>query len=308
MVGTSARRWTFGLLLLVAAACALVSARQVAASVAAPSPHRAVVVIDDGVSRRAHCIRFQGEISGIEALDATREPTVKAGFGGMGAAVCSIGGTGCSASQCLTCQAPKYWRYYRAEDGATSFRPSGGGASTAVVGDGDVDAWIWGNSAAAGAVPTVDSVCGARPTTTTSPPAPPPPGPDRPGPDAPVPTAPAPTGAALPPGAPTPAPTAPVLPATPTTGSTSTTGPGVDGREGSGAPAEEDGAGEGSGATADADPDLTVVDAEEELAAGPEPAGPSDAGSGGWWGVVAVGVLLAGIATWATLLRRRSSP
>jgi hypothetical protein len=216
----------------------------------------------------------------------------------MGAAVCSIGGTGCSASQCLTCQAPKYWRYYRAEDGATTFRPSGGGASSSRVGDGDVEAWVWGNSSSAGAVPSIDSVCGARPTTTTSRPSTTVPRPIAP---APGPTAPAPTGLVTPPGA-----TSPVLPlpgGTTTTAQdvTTTTAPDDDDRPTTTTTGdlEVPGLDEGS------DPDLTIVPAGGELAGAASDQGPSGGESGGWWGVAAVTLVLAGIAAWALVLRRR---
>lgn len=307
MVGTGVRRWSTVLLLVVAGCCALVSARQVAASVVAAPQHRAVVVIDDGVSRRAHCLVFTGEISGIEALDRTGESTVKTGFGGMGAAVCSIGGTGCSASQCLTCQAPKYWRYYQAEDGATTFRPSGGGASSSRVGDGDVEAWIWGTPISAGAVPTVDSVCGARPTTTTSRPVT---TLSRPVAPAPPPTAPGPSGPGPAPGPTSPPTSLPAGPTTTGTGPTGTSRPAdaePAGTTGDGDEAEEGRREERS--APEPDTELTIVESNGgELAAGVTDVGPPDGGSGGWWGVGAVGLVLAGIAAWALLLRRRSAP
>jgi hypothetical protein len=307
MASSGVRRWSTALLLAVAACCALVSAQEAAVGVVAAPTHRAVVIVDDGVSRRAHCIVFSGEISGIEALEATPERTVLSGFGGLGSAVCSIGGTGCSVGQCLTCQAPKYWRYYRADSGTSVFRPSGGGASTSRVGDGDVEAWVWGNSASAGTVPTVDSVCGARPTTTTSRPAP-----TAPAPTVPTPTVPTPTGGVLPPG-PTGVLPSTTLPGRPVTtlepDDTTTTRPDTEAEDPGADDADDpdetvDG---GEGGRDDDATDLTIVEAGDEAAAelGDERAA-SDTG-GGWLGVLAVALVLGGVAAWALVLRRRGT-
>lgn len=130
--------------------------------------NRAVVVIDDGVTRREACILFTGTIDGIEALERAGADTVLAGFGGMGAAVCSIDGVGCSASACLTCQAPDHWTYLRAAAGSSMLTAAPLGASSSKLGDGDVEAWVWGTTVAPRPAPSVDDVCPARTPTTTA--------------------------------------------------------------------------------------------------------------------------------------------
>jgi hypothetical protein len=132
------------------------------------APHRAVVVVDDGAGPREFCVRFDGEITGLAALQATGLPLVLDGFAGMGSAVCKIDGTGCSASSCLTCAIPLYWQYLRAAPGASTLTASGAGASTTTVTDGAVEYWRWTSGGAPPAKPSVDAVCGARPATTTT--------------------------------------------------------------------------------------------------------------------------------------------
>jgi hypothetical protein len=171
MAGTASRRpvvvGVLLLLVLVAVAGVKGSERADAGGLRA-TDNRAVVVIDDGVSRREACIVFRGTIDGIDALQLAGADTVLAGFGGMGAAVCSIDGVGCSSSACLTCQAPDHWIYLRGESGASSLTAAPLGASASKVGDGDIEAWIWGTTATPRPSPSIDDVCPARASTTTA--------------------------------------------------------------------------------------------------------------------------------------------
>lgn len=251
---------------------------------------RAVVVIDSGTTRTATCVRFdEPHISGLEALQRSGATVVHQTFGTMGGAVCSINGMGCPLTGCLTCKAPAYWNYFRAVGGG-SFTRSGTGASTAKVRDGDVEGWSWGANPAAPPLPTVDSVCGARPT-----------------PPAPAPPAPAP---AAPPASPGRGPSAPA---------SSSASPGVAGQAGGGdasgggdepatsAPIEEgdattttDVAGGRSTDTTDPLDGVEVVDAAA-LAASQD----AESADPPWLSVVGFAVLLAGLATWAVVVRGR---
>ena len=78
---------------------------------AGAAANRAAIVVETGTGVQTACVTFGSDsISGIEALElAGLNPTVRA-FGGMGGAVCAIGGHGCPAdATCLTCQGATYW-------------------------------------------------------------------------------------------------------------------------------------------------------------------------------------------------------
>ena len=115
----------------------------------AAGPNRAGVVVDlaNGTVTTVP-ITFSGAISGIEALQqAGFAPAVRS-FGGLGGAVCAlnVGGTqlGCPTdASCLTCAAPKYWVYFRAPAGSTTFSMSRGGAGATALHDGDIEGWRW---------------------------------------------------------------------------------------------------------------------------------------------------------------------
>lgn len=137
---------------------------------AAGGQNRAVVVVDTGGSVRKACVLFsEASISGLEALRRAGMSPVVQGFAGEGGAVCALNGVGCPADDsCLTCQAPSYWAYHRA-DGGGGYAYSSAGAGSTRVTDGDVEGWRWGTGAAPPLV-TVDSVCGAEAPPATAPP------------------------------------------------------------------------------------------------------------------------------------------
>lgn len=161
---------------LVAAASGGANLGPTGSPASAGGPNRAVVVVDTGSGSRAACVLFDEEsISGTEALQRAGMAPVMQGFGGQGAAVCSLNGVGCpSDGSCLTCQAPNYWAYFRSSGGGFSYSSAGAGSTQ--VTDGDIEGWRWGTGAAP-ALRSVDSVCGAEaPPPTTAPtaaPAPP---------------------------------------------------------------------------------------------------------------------------------------
>lgn len=105
-----------------------------------------VVVHADGHVTTA-CVTFTTErISGLELLQRAGVQPLTAVNGG-GAAVCSIEGAGCPASDCFcACKgAPcRYWSYYHlSSEGRWVY--SGVGAAAWTLRHGDVDAWVWGD-------------------------------------------------------------------------------------------------------------------------------------------------------------------
>ncbi|MET0880319.1 MAG: hypothetical protein ABWZ14_02135 [Acidimicrobiales bacterium] len=148
----------------------------------AQATHRAAIVVDTGSAVVTRCVTFsEDSISGITALQRAGLAPVVRSFSGNGGAVCGLNGLGCPAdSSCLTCQAPNYWAYYRADDGAGAFSYSPVGAGSAQVTDGDVEGWRWGSGAGPG-FRSFASICPLQPpsstTTTTTTAAPRPGGP-----------------------------------------------------------------------------------------------------------------------------------
>jgi hypothetical protein len=115
--------------------------------VAAQESNRAAVVVRfaEGHSE-SRCVAFEEEqISGFELLNRSGLP-VDARIEGMGGIVCRIGETGCSQNDCF-CQCKggadcTYWSYWHARD--ADWRYAQVGASTYLVGNGEVDGWSWG--------------------------------------------------------------------------------------------------------------------------------------------------------------------
>lgn len=140
--------------------------------VEAVGANRAAVIVTTQGGTVARCVRFTtSSISGVDALRAAGFELVTAGFGGLGAGVCSIGGEGCPAASCFTCQAPKSWKYYRAPGGSGSWSYSELGASATTVSDGDVEGWIFTSGDQKPGLQSVDEVCGPEPSSTSSVPA-----------------------------------------------------------------------------------------------------------------------------------------
>ncbi len=155
---------------------ALAVAGMVGSAYSEPAPeaqgaNRAAVVVDTGSGVVARCITFSSDsVSGLQALELAGVAPVVRAFSGQGGAVCGLNGVGCPAdSSCLTCQAPNYWAYHRADAGAGGFTYSSAGAGSTSVTNGDVEGWRWGTGAAPG-FRSFASVCPLQPppTTTTS--------------------------------------------------------------------------------------------------------------------------------------------
>ncbi|HEY8058655.1 MAG TPA: hypothetical protein VID94_07880 [Acidimicrobiales bacterium] len=152
----------------------LTVAGMVGSAFSAPGPesqavHRAAIVVDTGSGVVSRCVTFsEDSISGITALQRAGLAPVVRSFSGTGGAVCGLNGLGCPAdSSCLTCQAPNYWAYYRADNGAGGFSYSPVGAGSTQVTDGDVEGWRWG-SGAGPAFRSFGSICPLQPPLTTT--------------------------------------------------------------------------------------------------------------------------------------------
>lgn len=160
-------RRRLGAALGAAAALVLVTSGTHSTAVRAqtPPPHRAAVIIDTGSAVKHVCILFSADsISGKDALDLANQvdPSVQPvyrDYGSLGAAVCSLCGTGNPQNDCLGNQSAKYWAYDRAPNGTAKFSQSSEGISSSQVHDGDVEGWFWGQG---GAPPyaSVEQVCG----------------------------------------------------------------------------------------------------------------------------------------------------
>jgi hypothetical protein len=133
-----------------------------------PVPHRAAVIVETGTAVHRVVITFsETSITGIEALRrAGANPATYAT--GAGAAVCSMYGVGRPAGpNCLVGPAgdSRYWAYFRAPAGTSSFTYSRVGAGASQVHDGDVEGWKWGT----GAAPTFVSLASLTKSTTSRP-------------------------------------------------------------------------------------------------------------------------------------------
>ncbi len=139
----------------------------------AAGPHRAMVVVDTGATTYQKVISFDGDsITGIQALQlASAEPVVYS-FSGQGGAVCRLFGVGRDAGpNCLggADGDNRYWAYFRAPSGTSSFTYSRAGGGSTQVHDGDVEGWKFGT----GTAPAWSPVPPDPATTTTTAAAPP---------------------------------------------------------------------------------------------------------------------------------------
>lgn len=120
---------------------------------------RAVVIVDTGSQVRRVVVSFVGDsVSGLEALSLAGASPETVGYGGSGSAVCRLFGVGHPASPqtCLgTPSDQRYWAYFRAPGGSSSFQYSGVGAGATRVANGDVEGWRFG----LGEAPPYSSFC-----------------------------------------------------------------------------------------------------------------------------------------------------
>ena len=143
--------------------------------------HRAAVVVrfGDG-SVQTQCVRFsEASISGAELLRRAGMTLTIDTSAGMGAAVCSINGQGCTyPTQSCFCQCRgsncQYWAYYHWTGGGWSYSQTG--ASAYQIQDGALEGWAWGpGNWVSGAVPPTigfGDICVAATATPTVTPTP----------------------------------------------------------------------------------------------------------------------------------------
>ncbi len=148
-------------------------------------PHRAGLLIVHSAGRVSQrCVEFtEDSIDGLVLLQRSGLDLNVDATNSVGVAVCRIDNEGCAFPdqecfcECLgaTCV---YWSYWRLASGG-DWQYANMGASSGIVKDGDIDAWVWGaGTGAASLLPPVsfDDICApvaptATPTSTvTSPP------------------------------------------------------------------------------------------------------------------------------------------
>lgn len=147
----------------------------------AAGTHRALVIVDTGATTYQRVVTFTADsITGIQALELAGANPVVYSYAGQGGAVCRLFGVGRDAGpNCLggADGDNRYWAYFRAPTGTSSFTYSRAGAGSTQVRDGDVEGWKFatGQAPAWAPVPPPPST-----TTTTRAAAPPTPGPSGP--------------------------------------------------------------------------------------------------------------------------------
>ncbi len=164
--------------------------------------HHAGLVVDfGGGTVITRCVAFdEATISGYELLQRSGL-ALEVAVSGPGAAICSIEGTGCPASDCFCHFPPDYWSYWHLEGESWSY--SQVGAEGYAVEDGAVDGWLWGDASEPPPVIPFEAICTtptATPTATATPTSTPTATPTAPPPTATsTPTVPPPTSTPLPP-------------------------------------------------------------------------------------------------------------
>jgi hypothetical protein len=123
---------------------ALFSASPVAAQ--GGGNHAGLIVVFDEGEVFTECVAFEGELTGYELLEGAGLSVIFEDYGaGLGFAVCKIEDLGRDypAESCFRTSDDISWRYWYREDGGWVY--SGFGASSRTIGDGNVDAWVWGD-------------------------------------------------------------------------------------------------------------------------------------------------------------------
>jgi hypothetical protein len=154
------------------------------ACAAATGPH-AALVIDTGAGAHPFCVALDAaSVSGIHLIElAGAQDHLAYGFGSGGQAVCRLAGVGPQGDDCFA-DYPDYWGYWHG-DGRGGWTWSSSGAASTQVGDGALDAWVWGSGDSGATHPKppslgIDDVCvpatatpgGAPPATRSTPPPP----------------------------------------------------------------------------------------------------------------------------------------
>lgn len=138
-----------------------------AGTAGAAGTHRALVIVDTGSTTYQRVVTFSSDsITGLQALDLAGANPVVYSYAGQGGAVCRLFGVGRDAGPSCLGGADgdnRYWGYFRAPSGTSSFTYSRAGAGSVQVHDGDVEGWKFstGQAPAWAPVPPL-------PTTTTT--------------------------------------------------------------------------------------------------------------------------------------------
>lgn len=151
-------------LLVPAICCAMLLALGRPMSPASPTQldeSRAALIIDTGGEVKKVCLRFRSpSIAALALLQRAGIDASTTTFAGTGVAVCSLCGTGCPADgTCLTCGGDRYWSYWRASAGSSTYEYAHEGVGEHVIRNGDVEGWRWGDGKAPPPLATVESVC-----------------------------------------------------------------------------------------------------------------------------------------------------
>ena len=135
---------------------------------AAAGTHRAMVIVDTGSTTYQRVVTFTTDsITGMQALDLAGANPVVYSYAGQGGAVCRLFGVGRDAGpNCLggADGDNRYWGYFRAPSGTSSFTYSRAGAGSVAVHDGDVEGWKFST----GQAPAWSPIPAAPSTTTTT--------------------------------------------------------------------------------------------------------------------------------------------
>ena len=114
------------------------------------------MIVDTGATTYQRVITFDADsITGIQALDLAGATPVVYSFSGQGGAVCRLFGVGRDAGpNCLggADGDNRYWAYFRAPSGTSSFTYSRAGGGSTQVRDGDVEGWKFGTGPGTGLV------------------------------------------------------------------------------------------------------------------------------------------------------------
>ncbi|MCJ7549913.1 MAG: hypothetical protein MUQ30_09560 [Anaerolineae bacterium] len=150
-------RFALPLLLL-----ALISANSPAPARAQATGNQAGLVIVHGDGRvTTLCVAFpEPLISGADLISRSGLSLVLEA-GPLGMTVCSLNGEGCPSTDCFCeCHGTPcvYWNYYHSNpDGSWTYANTG--AATRQITNGDVDAWLWGESSELPPSVTFDAIC-----------------------------------------------------------------------------------------------------------------------------------------------------
>jgi len=177
VAATALRRPVAAALVVVAASIPMILPAitgAASACAAATGPH-AALVIDTGAGTHSFCVALDATtVSGIHLIElAGTQDHLAYGFGSGGQAVCRLAGVGPQGDDCFA-DYPDYWGYWHG-DGHGGWTWSSSGAASARIGDGALDAWVWGSGDSGTTHPkpppaAIDDVCvPAAPTPAASP-------------------------------------------------------------------------------------------------------------------------------------------